>query len=273
MRPGWPQALMVLPTQGLLVLVIGLPALWVFWLSLQETSFGVAPESLSASPTTRSCSATPTSGAPSSTPSSWSTSSSISSSRWRSLMAVMFAAGVPFRRALIAAVLAPYAVSEVIAVIIWKYMLEPEVGIVSQGLAAVGLPELAWTTDRWAALTLVGAALGLAPSAVQLPHPLCGAARRAGGALRECCARRRRHGGSASGAITAAGAGPGDPGGADVPLRLRVPDLRRGLAAHRRRPGAADRGAGDLPLPPRLPLPRVRRRLGDRLADGAGRRC
>ncbi len=44
MRPGWPQALMVLPTQGLLVLVIGLPALWVFWLSLQQTSFGVAPE-------------------------------------------------------------------------------------------------------------------------------------------------------------------------------------------------------------------------------------
>ena len=71
------------------------------------------------------------------------------------LMAVMFAAGVPFRRTLIAAVLAPYAVSEVIAVIIWKYMLEPEVGIVSQALAAVGIPELAWTTDRWAALTLV----------------------------------------------------------------------------------------------------------------------
>jgi multiple sugar transport system permease protein len=154
MRPGWPQALMVLPTQALLVLVIGLPALWVFWLSLQKTSFGVAPEFVG-----------------------FANYGFVLGDTyfWRAflntfvvvdvvvylelalalLMAVMFAAGVPFRRTLIAAVLAPYAVSEVIAVIIWKYMLEPEVGIVSQALAAVGVPELAWTTDRWAALTLV----------------------------------------------------------------------------------------------------------------------
>jgi multiple sugar transport system permease protein len=154
MRPGWPQALMVLPTQALLVLVIGLPALWVFWLSLQKTSFGVDPEFVGLANYAFVLSDT---------------------YFWRAflntfvvvnvvvylelalalLMAVMFVAGVPFRRTLIAAVLAPYAVSEVIAVIIWKYMLEPEVGIVSQGLAAFGLPELAWTTDRWAALTLV----------------------------------------------------------------------------------------------------------------------
>lgn len=154
MRPGWPQALMVLPTQALLVLVIGLPALWVFWLSLQETSFGVDPEFVGLSNYVFVLG---------------------DSYFWRAflntfvvvnvvvylelalalLMAVMFAAGVPFRRTLIAAVLAPYAVSEVIAVIIWKYMLEPEVGIVSQALAAAGIPELAWTTNRWAALTLV----------------------------------------------------------------------------------------------------------------------
>lgn len=154
MRPGWPQALMVLPTQALLVLVIGLPALWVFWLSLQKTSFGVEPEFVGLANYVFVLGDT---------------------YFWRAflntfvvvnvvvylelalalLMAVMFAAGVPFRRTLIAAVLAPYAVSEVIAVIIWKYMLEPEVGIVSQALAAVGIPDLAWTTNRWAALTLV----------------------------------------------------------------------------------------------------------------------
>ena len=154
MRPGWPQALMVLPTQALLVLVIGLPALWVFWLSLQETSFGVDPEFVGLANYVFVLG---------------------DSYFWRAflntfvvvnvvvylelalalLMAVMFAAGVPFRRTLIAAVLAPYAVSEVIAVIIWKYMLEPEVGIVSQALAGAGIPELAWTTNRWAALTLV----------------------------------------------------------------------------------------------------------------------
>jgi multiple sugar transport system permease protein len=154
MRPGWLQALMVLPTQALLLLVVGLPALWVFWLSLHETSFGVAPEFVG-----------------------FGNHLFVLTDRyfWRALlntfvvvnvvvylelvlallMAVIFAAGVPFRRVMIAAVLAPYAVSEVIAVIIWKYMLEPEVGIVSQALSAIGIPELAWTTDRWAALTLV----------------------------------------------------------------------------------------------------------------------
>ena len=145
---------MVLPTQGLLVLVIGLPSLWVFWLSLQQTAFGEAPVYVG-----------------------WSNYAFVLTDPyfWRAFlntflvvnivvylelalalgMAVLFAAGVPLRRLMIAVVLAPYAVSEVIAVIVWKYMLEPDVGIVSQALAAVGIPELAWTTDRWAALTLV----------------------------------------------------------------------------------------------------------------------
>ncbi len=160
MRPGWPQALMVLPTQGLLVLVIGLPSLWVFWLSLQQTAFGEAPVYVG-----------------------WSNYAFVLTDPyfWRAFlntflvvnivvylelalalgMAVLFAAGVPLRRLMIAVVLAPYAVSEVIAVIVWKYMLEPDVGIVSQALAAVGIPELAWTTDRWAALTLVALLSGV----------------------------------------------------------------------------------------------------------------
>ncbi len=153
-RPSWPQALMVLPTQGLLVLVIGLPSLWVFWLSLQQTAFGEAPVYVG-----------------------WRNYAFVLTDPyfWRAFlntflvvnivvylelalalgMAVLFAAGVPLRRLMIAIVLAPYAVSEVIAVIVWKYMLEPDVGIVSQALAVVGIPELSWTTDRWAALTLV----------------------------------------------------------------------------------------------------------------------
>lgn len=154
MRPGWPQALMLMPTQGLLILVIGLPSLWVFWLSLQQTAFGEAPVYVG-----------------------WRNYAFVLTDTyfWRAFlntflvvnivvylelalalgMAVLFAAGVPFRRLMIAIVLAPYAVSEVIAVIVWKYMLEPDVGIVSQALAVIGIPELAWTTDRWAALTLV----------------------------------------------------------------------------------------------------------------------
>lgn len=145
---------MVMPVQLLLLLLIGLPALWVFWLSLYESSFGRDPVFVG-----------------------FANYAFVLADVyfWRALLntfivvnvvvyvelvtalliAVLFAGGVPARRLLIALVLAPYAVSEVIAVIIWKYMLEPDVGIVSQALVAVGLPELEWTIDRWSALTLI----------------------------------------------------------------------------------------------------------------------
>ncbi|HET6470134.1 MAG TPA: sugar ABC transporter permease [Geminicoccaceae bacterium] len=154
MRPGLPQLLMVAPVQLLLVLVIGLPALWVFWLSLTESAFGVAPAFVGGRNYAFVLA----------DPYFWrafvNTLVVVNVVVYLELalalaMALLFAAGVPLRRIMIAIVLAPYAVSEVIAVIMWKYMLEPDVGIVSQGLHAVGLPDLSWTTDRWAALTLV----------------------------------------------------------------------------------------------------------------------
>jgi multiple sugar transport system permease protein len=153
-RPGLVQALMLMPVQLLLVVVIGLPALWVFGLSLTESRFGRDPNFVGLANYVFVLG---------------------DLYFWRAfvntfivvnvvvyvelvlalLIAVLFAGGVPLRRTMIAIVLAPYAVSEVIAVIMWKYMLEPEVGIVSQGLATIGLPDLAWTTNRWAALTLI----------------------------------------------------------------------------------------------------------------------
>jgi len=145
---------MVMPVHLLLGLVIALPGIWIFWLSLNESTYGQAPVFVG-----------------------------LANYRfvltdtyfWRAFLntfvivnvvvyvelalalalAVLFAGGVPLQRLMISIMLAPYAVSEVIAVIMWKYMLEPEVGIVSQALAALGLPELAWTTDRWAALAMV----------------------------------------------------------------------------------------------------------------------
>jgi len=145
---------MVMPVHLLLVLVIALPGIWIFWLSLNESTYGQAPVFVG-----------------------------LANYRfvltdtyfWRAFvntfvivnvvvyaelvlslaLAVLFAGGVPLQRLMISIMLAPYAVSEVIAVIMWKYMLEPDVGIVSQALAALGIPELAWTTDRWAALAMV----------------------------------------------------------------------------------------------------------------------
>ncbi len=147
-------AIMVAPVQLMLVLVIGLPSLWVLWLSLHTTSFGQAPVFVGLANYATVLA----------DPYFWhalvNTFVVVNVVVYVELiaalaMATLFASGVPFRRTMISIILAPYAVSEVVAVVIWKYMLEPDVGLVSGLIALVGLPELAWTTDRWSALTLV----------------------------------------------------------------------------------------------------------------------
>ncbi len=147
-------AIMVAPVQLMLILVIGLPSLWVFWLSLHTTSFGQAPVFVGLANYATVLA----------DPYFWhalvNTFVVVNVVVYVELiaalaMATLFASGVPFRRTMISIILAPYAVSEVVAVVIWKYMLEPDVGLVSGLIALVGLPELAWTTDRWSALTLV----------------------------------------------------------------------------------------------------------------------
>lgn len=147
-------AIMVAPVQLMLILVIGLPSLWVLWLSLHTTSFGQAPVFVGFANYATVLA----------DPYFWhalvNTFVVVNVVVYVELiaalaMATLFASGVPFRRTMISIILAPYAVSEVVAVVIWKYMLEPDVGLISGLIALVGLPELAWTTDRWSALTLV----------------------------------------------------------------------------------------------------------------------
>jgi multiple sugar transport system permease protein len=146
--------LMVAPVQLLLTLIIGLPAVYVFWLSLHETAFGQAPQFVGLANYVFVLT----------DPYFWrafvNTFVVVNVVVYAELalalaMATLFATGAPLRRVMISIVLAPYAVSEVVAVVIWKYMLEPNVGLVSGLLSFLGLPDLAWTTDRWAAMTLV----------------------------------------------------------------------------------------------------------------------
>lgn len=147
--------IMAAPVQLMLLLVIGLPAVYVFWLSLHETSFGAAPTFVGLSNYIFVL------GDPYFWRSFINTFVVVNIVVYLELaialgMAAIFAMGVPARRVLISVIIAPYAVSDVVAVVIWKYMFEPDVGLVSGLMHIVGLPELAWTTDRWAALTLVG---------------------------------------------------------------------------------------------------------------------
>jgi len=70
-------------------------------------------------------------------------------------MAVVLAQGFPLQRLWVALYLAPYAVSPVVGVITWKYMLEPDVGLVNYARARIGLGSLGWFTSPWLAFAAV----------------------------------------------------------------------------------------------------------------------
>ncbi len=71
-------------------------------------------------------------------------------------MALLFASGLPFRRFLLVTVLAPYAVSEVTAVVMWRFLFDPDAGPVTLALRALHLPTLDWSFTPSHALTLIG---------------------------------------------------------------------------------------------------------------------
>ncbi len=146
--------LMVAPVQLLLIGIIGIPALAVFWHGLTTFSYGqeavfVGFDNYVRILTDRAF---------------WragvNTFIIVNAIVYLELaaaigIAVLFAGGIPARRVMIAIVLAPYAVSEVVAVVMWRYMLEPDVGMVTQLLEALGLPTLNWPIDRWHALAVI----------------------------------------------------------------------------------------------------------------------
>lgn len=145
---------LLLPAHLLVLLVIGLPALWLLWLGVTESSFGRAPRYVGLGNYAHIL-ADPY--------------------FWRALgntaivvlvvvhlelllglgLALLFAHGLPLRRLMLAAVLAPYAVSEVAAVVMWRYLFDPEAGPVQQALEALGLPPLDWAVSPTQGLGLV----------------------------------------------------------------------------------------------------------------------
>lgn len=149
--PAW---LLVSPVQALLVLLILVPAAYIFILSFTRSSFGVSPEFVGFD----------------------NYLAVLSDARfWKSAlntiivvlivvhvevllalgMALLFASGTPVRALMLAAVLAPYAVSEVTAVVMWRFLFEPDIGLLSQMLAALGLPTLDWVVNPTHGLVMV----------------------------------------------------------------------------------------------------------------------
>ena len=145
---------LVTPVQLMIGGIIFLPALYVFWLSLNQSSFGQAATFVGLANYAKVL-ADPY--------------------FWKALlntvivvaivvhvelliglgMELFFASGVPFRPLLLAIVLAPYAVSEVSAVVMWRFLFEPDVGMMSRLLATIGLPPIEWAVNPSHGLAMV----------------------------------------------------------------------------------------------------------------------
>lgn len=145
---------MIAPAQLLLMAAIALPSIYVLWLSFTSSTYGSVSEFVG-----------------------WENYVAIWNDKyfWRAFvntflviniviyvelalamgLAVVFASGVRFSKILMAIVLLPYAISEVVAVIIWKFMMDPASGLIARSIEAAGLPTIQWAVNPVAGLGLV----------------------------------------------------------------------------------------------------------------------
>lgn len=146
--------LLIAPAQALVGGVILVPALYLVWLSFHSSTFGVQASFVGLANYARILT----------DPYFWRAMGNTAlvvlavvhiELLLGLLMALLFASGLPFRKFLLAAVLAPYAVSEVAAVVMWRTLFDPDVGHVAYVLSALGLPTLEWAVSPTQGLTLV----------------------------------------------------------------------------------------------------------------------
>lgn len=71
-------------------------------------------------------------------------------------LATLFVSGVPLRGLMFACILMPYAISEVVAVLVWKMMMDPSVGAIARTLEGAGFGMLNWSASPTIGLMLVG---------------------------------------------------------------------------------------------------------------------
>lgn len=151
--------LLITPAQLLLVALILLPTIYVGWLSLHRATFGTDP-------------------------------AFVGLANWQALLgdrvfwqaakntffvvlavvygelalglslALLASGWMPGKKIFIALLIAPYAINEVSAVTMWRYVLEPDIGMVSWTLVQLGIGQLDWSADPNDALALA-ALLGI----------------------------------------------------------------------------------------------------------------
>lgn len=145
---------MVAPVQLLLLGCIFVPCLWVLWLSFTEYSLGQPPVFVGLANYVTILT----------DPIFWraalNTVVIVNLIVYGELLtglglALLLAGWMPLKRIVIALLLAPYAITEVSAVVMWRYLFEPDVGMANWWLQSLGLGQIAWTVDPVHGLFLV----------------------------------------------------------------------------------------------------------------------
>lgn len=145
--------LMIAPVQLLLLAFIFVPSLYVFWLSLSESSFGQSPQFVGLANYAAIM------GDRVFWRAFWNTFLVVNIVVYAELalglgLALLLAGPVPGKKWIITILIAPYAITEVTVVVMWRYMLEPDVGMINYGLDAIGLAQIDWGTSRYQALAV-----------------------------------------------------------------------------------------------------------------------
>lgn len=143
------------PVHVLILSVIVLPSLYVIWLSLNTSSFGQAPTFVGLKNYINVLTDPAFHNALINTVVLVVVAVHLEMAIGLG-MALLFASGLPMRRFLVVAVLAPYAVSEVTAVVMWRFLFDPDAGPVTLALRSLSLPTLDWSFEPSHAMILIG---------------------------------------------------------------------------------------------------------------------
>ena len=146
--------LLLAPVHGLLLVVLAIPSLYVLWLSLNASSYGTGLEFVGLANYATIF------GDPYFWRALLNTFIVVNAVVYSELLlglgfALVFARGVPFPRLMLGIVLMPYAISEVVAVLMWKMLMDPSVGAFSRTLEAMGLGLFNWSVSPVQGLVLI----------------------------------------------------------------------------------------------------------------------
>jgi multiple sugar transport system permease protein len=150
----WRMMPLLAPTQLLLISVIVIPSIYVVWLSFHASTYGQAASFVGIENYIRVL------GDPGFHSALWNTVILVVVAVHLELlialgMALLFNSGLWGRRFLLVAVLAPYAVSEVVAVAMWRFLFDQGVGPITVLLNALGLPALEWSYEPSHAMIMI----------------------------------------------------------------------------------------------------------------------